>query len=771
LEGRSQHGKPIGLALLVLLALSVVGLPSLTTPQADAQGTALSGIGPWTEQTDYGAASGTSGSGGIHVLGVSCVQYQGVLYCVGGQDPSGSDISKVFFAPVSSSGTVGAWTETTDYGAASGTSGSGGTGIEWPSCVQYNGYIYCMGGATNGGIVSKVFFAELSSSGVGPWTETTDYGASSGATGSGGLPAFQLSCVEDSGFAYCAGSGFGTSKVFYAQLSPTGVGPWTETTDYGATSGSAGTGGVSIASTACVDSSGYMYCVGGTSSFKPVSDVFYAPLSSSGVGPWTETTDYGASSGTTGSGGVPIYGTSCVVYSGNIICIDGDTTGNTGTNGVYFSLDPADLAWQALQAFVTASYWWSCNVYGGYVGCYGAGTSQGYSAQVMTPGTVTKAQPTLTTSLSGGVLLSNGTYSMAVGDSVKDSAMLSGGKNPTGTVAFYLYSGTGACSLSAPQVGKDNETLGPAGTAQSTGFPISKGGFYSVMVIYSGDANNEGTYTCERFTAAVKDHPIIHTTLNSTTITAGSSVFDTSGMIGTSAFPSGTISYYNYVGVTGNPCATSPRLYSTQTINPEVSSNSPSSPLTFSTPGTYGFVAVYSGDANNAPATSECETLTVTAPSNSGGGGSQPGGSGGTSTGNGGGSAGNGGGSSGNGGTSGNGGGSPGNAGGTNTGVGNNTLLIGGVGVLAAIFLAAGYAISRSRKSGGKSSRRGPPPPPDDQPESQSSFTSVFDRSKITFNPPPDDSGEMKMTVEEDENFNPATYAPELNPPKPEEDE
>ena len=281
-------------------------------------------------------------------------------------------------------------------------------GIEWPSCVEYNGYLYCVGGATNGGLVSKVFYAQLSSSGVGPWTETTDYGAASGDAGTGGITGFQHACVADSGYVYCVGDAYGTSQVFYAQLSSFGVGPWKETTDFGATSGDTGAGGLKIASTACVDSSGYIYCVGGTLSFKPVSDVFYAQLTSSGVGAWTETTDYGASSGSSGSGGVPIYGTTCAEYAANILCIDGDTTGNTGTNGVYFAQDPGLLKWLASQTpFPEDAYWILCAMYYGpeyaFMFCYGGG-DQGYSAPVQPTSTAsstsTSSSSTTTTSAS-----------------------------------------------------------------------------------------------------------------------------------------------------------------------------------------------------------------------------------------------------------------------------------------------------------------------------------------------------------------------------------
>jgi hypothetical protein len=390
--------------------MSFVGTIAFS-PMAHAQSSqTVTGVGSWTEMTDYAAASGTSGNGGIHILGVSCVVYQNDVYCVGGQtlatfgsNPPGTDLSNVYYAAISSNGALSGWTETTDYGASSGSSGSGGVGIEWTSCVQYNGYIYCVAGTTNGGkIVSDVFYAQLSSSGVGPWTETTDYGAASGTTGSGGVQAFQVSCVADSGYIYCAGGADPTSKVFYAGLSSSGVGPWTETTDYGAASGTSGSGGVAISSTACVDSGGYMYCMGGEVQFTPSSYVFYAPLSSSGVGAWTQTTDYGATSGATGKGGLPIYGTTCVAYSGNIVCVDGDTTGNSGTNAIGFAKDQAISYWDIVDEFPEISYWFSCvDWYGGglsaYLICYGGGSTQGYTAQLLTGSTTTTTTATTTT--------------------------------------------------------------------------------------------------------------------------------------------------------------------------------------------------------------------------------------------------------------------------------------------------------------------------------------------------------------------------------------
>jgi hypothetical protein len=398
-----QRASPTRRVAFILVLL--VGAVLLASNQVHAQeSTQITGIGPWTEQIDYGASTGNTGSGGVSILGESCVTYSSYIYCVGGQNiknVTSPNTSDVFYAPVSPSGTVGAWTETTDYGATSGMSGNGGFGVGWPSCVQYSGYIYCFGGSASSGVVSRVYYAQLSSSGVGPWTETTDYGASSGTSGSGGVPAFQLSCVVDSGYVYCVGSGFNTSQVFYAQLSPGGVGHWIETTDYGASSGKMGLGGIAIGSAACADSSGYIWCVGGTISGKPVSDVFYAPVNASGVGAWTETTDYGATSGSSGTGGIPVYGSSCVSWAGYIICVAGDTTGGSPINTVAYAKDPTgdpvELVWVVPpNGYIWEGYWNFCEVSGSptsaFAICYGGGASHGASAPMQT-----SSSPTSTT--------------------------------------------------------------------------------------------------------------------------------------------------------------------------------------------------------------------------------------------------------------------------------------------------------------------------------------------------------------------------------------
>ncbi|MDA4121710.1 MAG: hypothetical protein OK456_00860 [Thaumarchaeota archaeon] len=445
-------GRPASVIVTFVLFLTLSGVLVVSSPQkARAQGP-VGGVGPWTEQTDYGASSGANGSGGIAVLGQSCIAYNGSVYCVGGQDSgTGTDVSNVYYAPVSISGTVGAWNETTDYGALSDTSGAGGIGVEWPSCVQSDGYIYCFGGSTSTSpsFTSKSFYARLSSSGVGPWIPTTDYGADSGYAGDGGIATDQLACVADGGYAYCTGGDSGTSKVFFAQLTANGLGPWTETTDYGAATGSSGAGGVAIGSNACADESGYIYCVGGTVSSEPVSDVFYAAVNSSGVGAWTETVDYGASSGSSGIGGVPVHGTSCVPYSADIICVAGDTTGNASTGDVFYATAApgSPSAWVEASGYPQVGYWDDCIALYDILTCAGGGSSVVNTAPVEPASSSPSSTTSSSSSLPSPSTVVSATTSQPSSSSETAGSVTSSSSAPSPSTTSAISSGSSTSPL------------------------------------------------------------------------------------------------------------------------------------------------------------------------------------------------------------------------------------------------------------------------------------------------------------------------------------
>ena len=266
------------LVLSILAFSAAVAALSLSL----SHGAAAESLGGWTSTTAYGGGA---------LDRSSCAYYAGYIYCVGGYDGSNA-VSTVEYAPVSTSG-VGSWTSTTAY--------KGGT-VQDESCAAYAGYIYCVGGIVAGSNSSAVYYAPVSSSGVGTWTSTTAYAPGS-VTGT--------SCFISSGDLFCVGGVVGTSlssTVEYAPVSSSGVGTWTSTTAYGA-----GT----VTAESCATSGGYVYCVGGLvggGSGSISSAVYYASVSSSGVGTWTSTTAYG---------GGTVRTESCSTSSGYIYCVGG----------------------------------------------------------------------------------------------------------------------------------------------------------------------------------------------------------------------------------------------------------------------------------------------------------------------------------------------------------------------------------------------------------------------------------------------------------------
>src|SRR5207249_1847420 len=160
--------------------------------------------------------------------------------------------------------------------------------------------IYCVGG-TSPSPTSAVYFAPITSSGVGPWTLSAfPYGAPAVPTG---VPTSEHSCVTDSGFIYCVGGG--TNLVFFAPITSSGVCTWTPTTSYPS----------SITEQSSVARASFVFCVGVLSfPIGPTIDVFFAPISSSGVGTWTSTNSYPFT----------IFEQSCVTRASLIYCVGGN---------------------------------------------------------------------------------------------------------------------------------------------------------------------------------------------------------------------------------------------------------------------------------------------------------------------------------------------------------------------------------------------------------------------------------------------------------------
>jgi len=245
-----------------------------------------------------------------NINGQSCVAYSGYVYCVGGTyDEGGDDVASSYFAALGGGGTVGTWASTTAYPIP----------IDSQSCVASSGFVYCVGGnnETDGSNAdsaysSTVYYAQLTSSGIGAWSPTMAYPAG----------IYFPTCYSAGGYIYCLGGADindnALSTDYFAPLSSTGVGTWTQTTAYP----------VQASGQACAVSSGHIYCVGGEEvDGTYTAAVYYAMVSSGGIGAWQGAAGYPTSVQTT-----------CVITGGYMYCVGGFDSSSVGdNNAVYYA--------------------------------------------------------------------------------------------------------------------------------------------------------------------------------------------------------------------------------------------------------------------------------------------------------------------------------------------------------------------------------------------------------------------------------------------------
>lgn len=197
---------------------------------------------------------------------------------------------------------------------------------------------------------------------------------------------------------------------------------------------------------------------------------------------------------------------------------------------------------------------------------------------------------------------SNSTIASAlVGSSVHARTEVSSSTSstsPAGTVDFSLYSGNQSCS---------GTPLTQTGVALASGVAVSNTatlpiGGLSYKVHYNGqtDLYTEADSTCVAV-AATQAAPALSLSLSNTSVLAGSDVYAIPSLTGETAGADGSIAYRAY---SDNACSTLALSAGTKTVTDGTVSNSDA--YEFNTAGTYYWQGVYSGDADNAPATSTC---------------------------------------------------------------------------------------------------------------------------------------------------------------------
>ena len=214
------------------------------------------------------------------------------------------------------------------------------------------------------------------------------------------------------------------------------------------------------------------------------------------------------------------------------------------------------------------------------------------------PKIVTTAQP------------ASGTVPVAL----NDKATLSGGVGPTGTITFNLYGAGDTSCKSAPIFTVGLTVTGNGDYTTTTGPTVSTAGTYEWVASYGGDANNlTATTSCG-------DEPVVVSPAQPKIVTTPSSgglapvTLTDSATLSGGVGPTGTITF-NLYGPNDTSCKSAAIDTETATVSGDGTYATPSG-FSATQGGTYEWVAVYGGDANNLTATSGCgnEAVVVTVP-------------------------------------------------------------------------------------------------------------------------------------------------------------
>jgi len=219
---------------------------------------------------------------------------------------------------------------------------------------------------------------------------------------------------------------------------------------------------------------------------------------------------------------------------------------------------------------------------------------------------VTKATTAIVTTASGSV---------AVGGQISDSATLSGGAAPTGSITFNVYGPNDASCANPPAFTSTTSVSSGNGAYGSGNFTPTAAGTYRFIASYGGDANNAtATTACGDAGESVvvtKATTAIVTTA-SASVAVGGQISDSATLSGGDS-PTGTITFTLF-GPSNATCTGAPIFTSTKPVSGNASYGSDN--FTTAAPGTYAWVASYSGDANNTGATTACndanESVVVT---------------------------------------------------------------------------------------------------------------------------------------------------------------
>jgi IPTL-CTERM motif len=240
---------------------------------------------------------------------------------------------------------------------------------------------------------------------------------------------------------------------------------------------------------------------------------------------------------------------------------------------------------------LAGTYRWIANYSGDANNTATANACNGTSESVV----VNQVAPTVVTTASAGVPL---------GAVISDSATLSGGANPTGTILFRLY-GPNDATCSGAIIFTATIPVAGNGTYGSGSFTPTLAGAYRWIANYSGDANNTATANAcngANESVVVSQNVTTLTTQASANVTLGAAISDSSTLSG-GANPTGAILFRLYGP---NDATCSGAIIFTATIPVAGNGTYGSGNFTPTLAGTYRWIANYSGDANNTATANAC---------------------------------------------------------------------------------------------------------------------------------------------------------------------
>jgi hypothetical protein len=274
--------------------------------------------------------------------------------------------------------------------------------------------------------------------------------------------------------------------------------------------------------------------------------------------------------------------------------------GTSGISGGHYDSSKG-LIWNAAGAApLTGTV--TLNIYSGKNGVPGAREFTATASIVPAHGCV--ASPTIdTTAAPGG----------PVGTVIHDTATITGGNGPTGTVTFRLFVGTASCTDGNALYTSPAEPLSTTApfTATSGAYTPAGLGTFQWRATYSGDAHNQGTSSAcgDEPDSIGQAAPAITTTASAGGV-APVSVHDTATLAG-GANPSGTVVFALYPDTAS--CSAGTGAVYTSPAETLAAGVATSGSFSLATAGTGQWKATYSGDANNAAVSSPCGDEPVTA--------------------------------------------------------------------------------------------------------------------------------------------------------------